>query len=139
MTKLNVEVFCLYFRASIWEHYGKQYFKSRDQIKWLKCFRRHTTHNSAECLFRSKTKRTIWVAIFQYCLQKRKSNISRDVTKGRVRLTDLMNFRKSSERGGGHFQSKNLYCKIWTFKQGFFSMKVIQKGLLGYVFTLLPC
>ena len=28
-------------------------------------------------------------------------------------------------RGGGHFQSKNLYCKIWTFKQGFFSMKMI--------------
>ena len=61
--------------------------------------------------------------------------------KGWVRLTDQMNFRKSSERGGvgGHFQSKNLYCKILTFKQGFFSMKVIQKGLLGYVFTLLPC
>ena len=61
------------------------------------------------------------------------------IAKGRVRLTDRMNFRKSSKRGGGHFQSKNLYCKIWTFKQGFFSMKVIQKGLLGYVFTLLPC
>ena len=48
-------------------------------------------------------------------------------------------FGKVPKGGGGHFQSKNLYCKIWTFKQGFFSMKVIQKGLLGYVFTLLPC
>ena len=55
--------------------------------------------------------------------------------KGWVRLTDRMNFRKSSERGGrGHFQSKNLYCKIWTFKQGFLTMKLIQKGLLRICF-----
>ena len=60
-------------------------------------------------------------------------------TKGRMTIPNQMNFWKSSKGGGGHFQSKNLYCKIWTFKQGFFSMKVIQKGLLGYVFTLLPC
>ena len=33
-----------------------------------------------------------------------------------------MNFRKSSEQG--HFQYKNLCCKIWTFKQGFFGMKI---------------
>ena len=37
-----------------------------------------------------------------------------------------MNFRKSSKRGGGHFQSKNLYCKIWTFKQVYVTMKLIQ-------------
>ena len=30
-----------------------------------------------------------------------------------------MNFRKSS---------KNLYCKIWTFEQGFFGIKMIQRG-----------
>ena len=60
--------------------------------------------------------------------------------KGRVRLTGSDEFsEKFRKGGGGHFQSKNLYCKILTFKQGFFSMKVIQKGLLGYVFTLLPC
>ena len=35
---------------------------------------------------------------------------------------------------GGHFQSKNLYCKIWTFKKGFFSMKMIQKGLFRVCF-----
>ena len=40
-------------------------------------------------------------------------------TQGRVTFPNRMNFRKSSERGGGHFQSKNLYCKIWTFKQLF--------------------
>ena len=40
-----------------------------------------------------------------------------------------MNFRKSSKGGGGHFQSKNLCCKIWTFKQGYLTMKLIQRGL----------
>ena len=32
-------------------------------------------------------------------------------------------------QGGGHFQSKNLCCKIWTFKQGYLTMKLIQRGL----------
>ena len=43
---------------------------------------------------------------------------------------------------GGHFQSKNLYCKIWTFKQCFFSMKMIQRGLFRvcfYPITMLNC
>ena len=30
--------------------------------------------------------------------------------------------------GGGHFQSKNLCCKIWTFKQGYLTMKLIQSN-----------
>ena len=30
---------------------------------------------------------------------------------------------------GGHFQSKKLYCKIWIFKQGYLTMKLIQRGL----------
>ena len=46
--------------------------------------------------------------------------------KGRLPLPKRMNFRKSSKRGGGHFQSKNLYCKIWTFKQVYVTMKLIQ-------------
>ena len=46
-----------------------------------------------------------------------------------------MNFRKSSKRGGGHFQSKNLYCKIWTFKQGYLTMKLIQRGLFRLCFS----
>ena len=25
--------------------------------------------------------------------------------------------------GGDHFQSKNLYCRFWTFKQGFLSIE----------------
>ena len=45
-----------------------------------------------------------------------------------------MNFRKSSEGGGGHFQSKNLYCKIWTFEQGFFGIKMIQRGIFRVCF-----
>ena len=45
-----------------------------------------------------------------------------------------MNFRKSS-RGGGHFQSKNLCCKIWTFKQGYLTMKLIQRGLFRLCFS----
>ena len=40
-----------------------------------------------------------------------------------ARGRNTMNFWKSSERGGGHFQSRNLYCKFWTFKQGFLSIK----------------
>ena len=30
---------------------------------------------------------------------------------------------KFQKGGGGHFQSKNLCCKIWTFKQGYLTMK----------------
>ena len=37
-------------------------------------------------------------------------------------------FWKIPKGGGGHFQSKNLYCIFWTFKQGFLSMKMLQKG-----------
>ena len=33
------------------------------------------------------------------------------------------------QRGaGGHFQSKNLCCRFWTYKQGFLSMKVEEKS-----------
>ena len=35
-------------------------------------------------------------------------------------------FGKVPKGGGGHFQSKNLYCKIWTFKQVYVTMKLIQ-------------
>ena len=36
-------------------------------------------------------------------------------------------FRKISKEGGGcHFQSKNLCCRFWTFKQNFLSTKLIQ-------------
>ena len=54
--------------------------------------------------------------------------------KGCPTFPNRMNFRKSSERRGGHFQSKNLYCKIWTFKQGFLTMKMIQKNLFRVCF-----
>ena len=30
---------------------------------------------------------------------------------------------------GGHFQSKNLYCRFWAFKQGFLSMKFEEKKI----------
>ena len=43
-------------------------------------------------------------------------------------------FLEKFRKGGGHFQSKNLYCKIWTFKQGFLTMKMIQKGLFMVCF-----
>ena len=32
----------------------------------------------------------------------------------------------------GHFQSKNLYCRFWTFKQGFLSTKL--KSICGMIF-----
>merc|ERR1712016_311641 len=42
---------------------------------------------------------------------------------------------KFQKGGGGHFQSKNLYCKIWTFKQGYLTMKLIQRGLFRLCFS----
>ena len=44
-------------------------------------------------------------------------------------------FGKVPKGGGGHFQSKNLYCKIWTFKQGYLTMKLIQRGLFRLCFS----
>ena len=35
---------------------------------------------------------------------------------------------KFQRGGGGHFQSKNLCCRFWTYKQGFLSMKVEEKS-----------
>ena len=32
-------------------------------------------------------------------------------------------FSEKFQRWGGHIQSKNLCCKIWTFKQGYLTMK----------------
>ena len=32
--------------------------------------------------------------------------------------------RKVQKGGRGHFQFKNLYCRFWTFKQSFLSMKM---------------
>ena len=55
--------------------------------------------------------------------------------KGRMEIPKRMFFRKSSKRGGGHFQSKNLYCRFWTFKQGFLSMKMLQKGHFRVCFS----
>ena len=31
--------------------------------------------------------------------------------------------------------SKNLYCNIWTFKQGYLTMKLIQRGLFRLCFS----
>ena len=36
--------------------------------------------------------------------------------------------------GGGHFQSKNLCCKIWTFEQGFF---LHNNDTKGYCFSII--
>ena len=50
-------------------------------------------------------------------------------------ITKTDEFSEKLRGGGGvHFQSKNLYCKIWTFKQGFLTMKMIQKGLFRACF-----
>ena len=46
-----------------------------------------------------------------------------------VNLEILVNLVNLVNGESGDIQSKNLYCKIWTFKYGFFSMKMIQKGL----------
>ena len=54
------------------------------------------------------------------------TKFSKLADKGRLTLPKRMNFRKSSKGGGGHFQSKNLCCKIWTLKQGYLTIKLIQ-------------
>ena len=34
-------------------------------------------------------------------------------TQGRIPLPNRLNFWKSAKRGGGYFQSKNLFCRFW--------------------------
>ena len=40
---------------------------------------------------------------------------------GKGGATKLDEFSEKFQRGGGHFQSKNLYCRFWTFIKGLFS------------------
>ena len=49
------------------------------------------------------------------------------INKGWVVPPKRMNFRKSSKGAEGHFQSKNSYCRFWTFKEGFLSMTLKKK------------
>ena len=39
--------------------------------------------------------------------------------QGRAMVPKRMRFWEKSKGEGGHFQSKNLYCRFWTFIQGF--------------------
>ena len=53
-----------------------------------------------------------------------------------------MNFRKSSKKGGGSFSIQKFILQILDLKYGFFSMKMIQKGLFRVCFqpiTTLNC
>ena len=52
------------------------------------------------------------------------------LVKGRVAVPKRMNFRISSKKGGGSFQSENLYCRFWTFIQGL-SEKIALQVVLG--------
>ena len=58
--------------------------------------------------------------------------------KGRMGTPKRENFRKSSKGGGGHFQSKNLYCRFWTLNRAFSAWKWHKRDFLGYVFNQLP-
>ena len=49
-------------------------------------------------------------------------------TKGRVRLPNQMNFWKSAKGGGVIFNPKLYIADFGKFKQGFLSMKLIQKS-----------
>ena len=42
-----------------------------------------------------------------------------ETAKGRVTLPNRIIFWKTSKGEGGHFQSKKLHCRFWTFIQGF--------------------
>ena len=46
-------------------------------------------------------------------------------------------FGKVPKGEGGHFYSKNLCCKIWTFEQGFFGIKMIQRGIFRVCFSII--
>ena len=55
---------------------------------------------------------------------------------GKHPLSKTDEFSEKFRRGGGgHFRSKNLYCKIWTFEQGYFGMKIIKNGLFRVCFS----
>ena len=43
-------------------------------------------------------------------------------------------FSEKFQRSGSQFQSKNFYCKFWTFEQGFFGIKMIQRGIFRVCF-----
>ena len=57
------------------------------------------------------------------------SSSNEGLSEGRIVPPKLINFLKKFQMGGGgHFQSKNLCCRFWTYKQGFLSMKVEEKS-----------
>ena len=39
------------------------------------------------------------------------------LNQGRMALPNRMNFWKTSKGEGGHFQSRNLYCRFWAFRE----------------------
>ena len=39
-----------------------------------------------------------------------------------------MNFRKISERGGGHFRSKKFHCNFFCFRKGNFGHEFLEKA-----------
>ena len=51
------------------------------------------------------------------------------IVKGRAASPKLMNFWKSSKRGGGSFPIQKFMLQILDLKIGLFSMKMIQKEL----------
>ena len=63
----------------------------------------------------------------QWRLSQMITSVAMITWKGRLAPPKHMNFRESS-KGGSHFQSKNLCCRSWTFKQGFLSMKFEEKN-----------
>ena len=48
--------------------------------------------------------------------------------KGNSTKTEEFSEKFQRGGGGGLFQSKNLCCRFWTYKQGFLSMKVEEKS-----------
>ena len=56
------------------------------------------------------------------------------VFKNEFLMRDAAHLQNGWIFGRGRFLSKNLCCKTWIFKQGFFSMKMIKKGLFRLCF-----
>ena len=48
------------------------------------------------------------------------------INKGRV-ATKMDELSEKFQRAGGHFQSKNLYCRFWELKKGFFEHEIDTK------------
>ena len=93
-------------------------------------FSRCTSTNTAtDNPFFPRVTCTCWIGKYMNSIQK-----IVNICKGRIPQQIGWIFGKVP-KGGGHFQSKNLYCILWTFKQGYPDQKGRNATLWKYFFV----